>query len=400
MPDHPHQEIEQRLRAAAETRRRAAGGPFVLHPADRRLLQDEVARTFTPSAREARPPWLAWLFRHRAGLVFYSALALVVMVCVPGMLAPAGQKLRKPSSPTTASQSGEQPRPQATDKAAPPAVAEPSRPKVAAPPAPGVRAEKSVAEHPVSAPAPASAAAPAAVLPPAKLEARSDPHDIVLHDSANRETAREQAQSRQYAPPASGAAPSEAPAASGFRAAKAIADVEPFSYFRLERSGPAVTVVDADGSVYRGALLSEPERDRLAPPPTRGLAAPVAAPALGGAGGGAGRARTDNQRRSSVPAPTPMPTTAQAAGLSFLVTGTNLTSQQTVRFQGSVPWPLDRQNATQTWSRSQIATQLSTATQRLPAAPAGAGGTNAALVGELQIGPAAPVRLEARPANR
>lgn len=95
-----------------------------------------------------------------------------------------------------------------------------------------------------------------------------------------------------------------------------------------------------------------------------------------------------------------MPTTAQAAGLSFLVTGTNLTSQQTVRFQGSVPWPLDRQNATQTWSRSQIATQLSTATQRLPAAAAGAGGTNATLVGELQIGPAAPVRLEARPANR
>ena len=46
MPDEPNQNVAEQLKAWAQKRRAQAGAPFELHPARRRLLQDEVARTF------------------------------------------------------------------------------------------------------------------------------------------------------------------------------------------------------------------------------------------------------------------------------------------------------------------------------------------------------------------
>ena len=40
----PERKIEKLLRAYAQKRRAAAGDPLKLHPATRRLLQDEVSR--------------------------------------------------------------------------------------------------------------------------------------------------------------------------------------------------------------------------------------------------------------------------------------------------------------------------------------------------------------------
>ena len=48
--------IEKLLRAAAQKRRDDAGAPFKLHPADRRLLQSEVARTFAQPQRAHAAP--------------------------------------------------------------------------------------------------------------------------------------------------------------------------------------------------------------------------------------------------------------------------------------------------------------------------------------------------------
>lgn len=63
--------MEMLLRAAAKKRRDEAGAPFELHPADRRLLQGEVARQFASARREPRSwhevlgqlwPRFAWAF--------------------------------------------------------------------------------------------------------------------------------------------------------------------------------------------------------------------------------------------------------------------------------------------------------------------------------------------------
>ena len=46
--------IEKLLRRAAQKRSDEAGAPPELHPANRRLLQAEVARQFPPTAAPAR----------------------------------------------------------------------------------------------------------------------------------------------------------------------------------------------------------------------------------------------------------------------------------------------------------------------------------------------------------
>lgn len=60
----PERPIEGLLRASAKKRREQAGTPFELHPVTRRLLQDEVRSTFQPrraSDRKLRSSW-SWAF--------------------------------------------------------------------------------------------------------------------------------------------------------------------------------------------------------------------------------------------------------------------------------------------------------------------------------------------------
>jgi hypothetical protein len=54
MANEPERPIEKLLRAAAKKRRDEAGAAFELHPADRRVLQDEVARQFARPLRATR----------------------------------------------------------------------------------------------------------------------------------------------------------------------------------------------------------------------------------------------------------------------------------------------------------------------------------------------------------
>jgi hypothetical protein len=77
MPDEPTRRIEEELRAYAEQRRAEAGQPFELHPVNRRLLQDEVARTFgSGEARvETGRSWLKLL---------WPRLALAGAICLIG----------------------------------------------------------------------------------------------------------------------------------------------------------------------------------------------------------------------------------------------------------------------------------------------------------------------------
>ena len=77
MPE--EREIEKQLRAAAEQRRKDAGGKFELHPASRQLLQGEVVRVRGRKSAPSRPvfwPRFAW------GTSMLAVLAIGVWVLV------------------------------------------------------------------------------------------------------------------------------------------------------------------------------------------------------------------------------------------------------------------------------------------------------------------------------
>ena len=88
MSNEPNQQMESLLREAAKKRAAEAGGPFELHPVNRRVLQDEVARTF-PSAKPAplKPGWsellMALLPRLALGVGIFVVLGITVYLTLP-----------------------------------------------------------------------------------------------------------------------------------------------------------------------------------------------------------------------------------------------------------------------------------------------------------------------------
>jgi hypothetical protein len=87
MANEPERPIESLLRAAAKKRRDESGVPLELHPANRRLLQGEVARKYAKPVSEKRS--FAEMFgqlwpRFAGGAAIFAVLALAVYVLVPG----------------------------------------------------------------------------------------------------------------------------------------------------------------------------------------------------------------------------------------------------------------------------------------------------------------------------
>src|SRR5947199_2284 len=78
----PERPIEKLLRQAAQARRAQAGAPQDLHPANRRMLQSEVARKYASAAPERRSffelfmPRLAWGAAVIVGLGLAASLML------------------------------------------------------------------------------------------------------------------------------------------------------------------------------------------------------------------------------------------------------------------------------------------------------------------------------------
>src|ERR1039457_2461220 len=86
MANEPERPIEKLLRAAAKKRRDEAGAPLELHPATRRLLQGEVARTFAKPKRESRSfiEALGQLWpRVAGGVAIFAVLVLAGYVLLP-----------------------------------------------------------------------------------------------------------------------------------------------------------------------------------------------------------------------------------------------------------------------------------------------------------------------------
>lgn len=83
MSQEPEKEIEKQLREHADKRRAEAGDQLNLHAATRRLLQDEVARTYgtspaaatTTAKTTARPWWAYW-----PGVLFATCCAMLLAI--------------------------------------------------------------------------------------------------------------------------------------------------------------------------------------------------------------------------------------------------------------------------------------------------------------------------------
>ena len=92
----PEREIEKLLRAYAEKRRADAGDPLQLHPATRRLLQDEVSRRAPrPETEEASLSLWQWFRRRWA---FVLGFALMIFLGAMLVLPPLSSAKRKAQS--------------------------------------------------------------------------------------------------------------------------------------------------------------------------------------------------------------------------------------------------------------------------------------------------------------
>src|ERR1039458_567906 len=148
MANEPECPIEKLLRAAAKKRRDEAGAPLELQPATRRLLQGEVARTFTKPKRETRSfaealgelwPRLAW------GVALFAVLVVAGYMLLPVPSKGKPEALLAKNEPLTQAVPAKQPllAPPSTDvsktkaarftETAPPTQAKPARQPAAEP---------------------------------------------------------------------------------------------------------------------------------------------------------------------------------------------------------------------------------------------------------------------------
>src|ERR1039458_6049674 len=131
MANEPERPIEKLLRAAAKKRRDEAGAPLELQPATRRLLQGEVARTFTKPKRETRSfaealgqlwPRLAW------GVALFAVLVVAGYMLLPVPSKGKPEDLLAKNEPLTPAPPGKQPLPPPPPtEVAPPTQAKPGR---------------------------------------------------------------------------------------------------------------------------------------------------------------------------------------------------------------------------------------------------------------------------------
>ncbi len=131
MANEPERPIEKLLRDAARQRRDAAGAPIELHPATRRLLQGEVARTLAKPGRQprARAEGLGRLWARFAwGMAIFAVLVVAGYVLLP----PVGKgkpeaRLAKNEPRSGAVPAKPAPPPRPTAVASTPAPAKPAR---------------------------------------------------------------------------------------------------------------------------------------------------------------------------------------------------------------------------------------------------------------------------------
>lgn len=90
MPDEPNSNIEEQLKSWGQKRREEAGAPMELHPATRKLLLDEAARTYGRRAGQKKPEsrmsWLVVLWPKLVwALPVLAVTAIAAVLLMPAM---------------------------------------------------------------------------------------------------------------------------------------------------------------------------------------------------------------------------------------------------------------------------------------------------------------------------
>jgi hypothetical protein len=400
----PNSKMDELLKAYAKKRREQGEPPLEMHPATRRMLQDEVKRTLRGAP--ARPP-LSWR-KVRWPLVALGSgfAALLVMFAMINAqmrhLMPASGSVdstfsaAKPmlKGPETAAAPTASP---AITASRPLAKQEDFKHQAASP----VAAAGSV--HTISAAAPEGAAGkngdPQALVPPegstsssgfasdasapplvneksiAAAPAAAPPASAPIASSAPPSTAVAKEASAQGTPSALAAGNASGGAAGEFVQAQSFSQQPAppplsnvLSLFHLQRDGQNVRVVDADGSVYEGQVVGVNSRSL----------------ASGRRGGRAefGAAKKDNDLN-------------EGTNWAFKVSGTNNRLQQNVVFTGNVlTVPANVQLRLESArGQNQGASQVQNAPGSAPVAPA----QNSRVTGKVQVGDGKEIPIEARP---
>lgn len=419
--------IEKLLRRYAKRRGEEAGAPPQLHPVNRRLLQDEVARQYptTSAATGGRPGALGWRKlwpRLIWALPVLMVLTLGVWTLVqqqkpqPGAaeLAKANSRSPVPSreNPAARSEAADD-APQVLRAAATPTLAEPplmleqdhlmvehSRPlttvaptRGAGPPPPAFQTapltNRSIAAEPPPVAAPsrslgvartdpapenyarssaAQAMPPPASLPTALAPARTVPAGDRYGIAASAPATLSQ---RFVQTPADTAAS---------RAAEAQAvQTQVLASFRVEQNGSQLRVVDSDGSTYIG-FIELPPIDRSAVTAEKRNEAAAQA---------TGRQFAVTQAAEEAQRGLPLNQT-----FNFRVTGTNRTLQQPVVFAGNILMPTNVISIQHTSPAAGVAGGQPTQVQQLLPMPA-----NSAISGRVQLGKNPEMQINAVPVS-
>jgi hypothetical protein len=260
MANEPERPIETLLRAAAKKRRDEAGAPVELHPADRRLLQGEVARKFArpqPQTRSfaARLAQLWPRFAWGLGILAVLGLSVWLMLPPPRQAKPEALLARK------------EPAPEAVP-ANEPAPAPTAAPATIAPP-PGLPAKTKSAEL-------ASAETPApALASPARQLGAAPP--LLAKDTA---AARDEWQAREKLE-------LSAPAQLADQDKKA----------QMQIAAPSGTPAPAPAGAVQGALAARYGLAAQPSPPAVVPASPAAPPAVAAAAPAAGVALAEGSAK-------------------------------------------------------------------------------------------------------
>lgn len=303
--------IEKRLREYARSRRERQGAAPELHPATRRLLQGEVARTYRPARGESSgKSWLVRIPKLAWGLV------VVALAGVVWMFAPDTPRTASTERPTELALSREadesQPAPPTNAAELTSAPADMTfRQDQAALLAAGGRADtqSGVGAARFTRSAPARGAPPSTE--PAARSTPPPPAAAPAVAALNSVDRQQNATALMFLNQAPGAFTNQSDPAASNKAAV-------LANFRVDQQGDQLRIVDSDGSVYAGVVQ----------PLTTTTIAARAEPAF---------TRGTQTRSAAETPPAPMKSDASdtpTQNYAFEVIGTNVSLQQRVVFNG------------------------------------------------------------------
>ena len=335
MPNEPQHPLEEFLRTYARKRRERVGAPFELHPATRKLLQTQVARTFPQ--RAIRPALtLAWLksiwprLAFAGSIVVAAGLAAVLFV----QFRPASKhklELAKQEAPPAITSDTREATPRPGPKPPPPFEQPP--PQVASTrttPSPAATA----LTNPTAVPRYAFRNDPASTTPkPIKL----DPQPASPAGSVTETQTRDLEAVPSVDRLAGTTLRKTAPAAQQELLNQRFVQTAPYrrnfnsparpqilNSFQLEQNGPRIRIVDADGSVYQGAIEQPATQTSLRVDTLQvvGRATAQSKPAIAGT-------------QAAATAQTQAVGTPTLENFAFTVSGTNRTLRRAVVFYGN-----------------------------------------------------------------